>query len=1059
MNASAFGYRPAGDARKLALLAFLSMLLLGLGLPSAAADHSEGTGGSYLEEEFGTVPKSQAGQAVSGQSSIPWVLSLAGTVLLISTSRFRSAIFSISTKRFRGGFARTVFPFSLILLVASGSVLMIFPTAVATQSAPPSIDGQWYKGDLHKHTWLFGGKRDLGDIVYNYKQLGYNFLFQGDHDYGKLNGYNFTETLDVTTGGLVKMVGDEWDRSPDEVPSSPCSTSAGVVERSSARAKTGTYSMHLSLTTSSLTCNGYWWDTTYHDETVSFARQNTLLNFSVYPTQFTPDKSGFAVHMFINVRSRPYDITLGNDATVPTNIGGLDDGKVEFSVYYGIPPYANSTFKKAVRLSEPTLNEWNTYSLDLSSMIPAAFGFDFHPTAGPYTVSIRAYSSGSFRSEFFLDDFFLYNHNGLSFKELQAWKNSIIHTWDTANFKTFPSIEFSYLHHINYHLFNYTDPAKMVFSNELVPAGSKNSAFTQLIVDYVQRQGVPAELNHPLTGSDPTPYMGWGTDVMDIMSSTREVGGLDVTDQNKVLAMWDYFLSNGAWILGVAASDSGTVGTSSFMERAPAVYIYAEELEALSLLKSMFEGRVFFGRQTYAGPLIFNTAPATEPYPSRYTRFIPDQGSTTTVGLYLKAGGMSSNWEVRWIRNGTVIATDSVGDGTFEAQRIFEVPDNANYFRIEIRDKSSACLDCLVAGTNPILFQKVPNLPQRTALFLSNVVTSTDLNYTRPSISGLNLVSFAGSSISFQVGVPGGARSTIYLQTSLTPSDVTGAESWTYDSEIDLLTVTTLGPSLVSVELSSGEPVPLGSVAVTPDSANVSRNGSIQFQAIAYDSNGDPVYGITFTWGTSVPGATIDSTGKFTAGETTGLFVDGVSATADGISGFADVQVLESTPASLILRPIGPGSRTEWSKMSACSANWICVSETTPDNDVTYVRTATPGRTDLYSFETVSALIPAGSTIEWVEVTLFARMSCSTGGTVNISLSSEGLTVGGDTISLNSEKDPYPQYEQRWLTSPFSGSAWTLSELDSLEAGQTFLSGCQSARVTNLTFEIRYVTP
>jgi len=145
--------------------------------------------------------------------------------------------------------------------------------------------------------------------------------------------------------------------------------------------------------------------------------------------------------------------------------------------------------------------------------------------------------------------------------------------------------------------------------------------------------------------------------------------------------------------------------------------------------------------------------------------------------------------------------------------------------------------------------------------------------------------------------------------------------------------------------------------------------------------------------------------------------------------------------------------------MSACSANWICVSETTPDNDVTYVRTATPGRTDLYSFETVSALIPAGSTIEWVEVTLFARMSCSTGGTVNISLSSEGLTVGGDTISLNSEKDPYPQYEQRWLTSPFSGSAWTLSELDSLEAGQTFLSGCQSARVTNLTFEIRYVTP
>jgi hypothetical protein len=86
----------------------------------------------------------------------------------------------------------------------------------------------------------------------------------------------------------------------------------------------------------------------------------------------------------------------------------------------------------------------------------------------------------------------------------------------------------------------------------------------------------------------------------------------------------------------------------------------------------------------------------------------------------------------------------------------------------------------------------------------------------------------------------------------------------------------------------------LTSIVVSPASTRVAFNKTKQFTANGFDQLGDPISTGTITW--TATGGTIDETGLFTAGETTGEFA--VTATVGLITKDGVVRVLEKIPST-----------------------------------------------------------------------------------------------------------------------------------------------------------------
>lgn len=85
------------------------------------------------------------------------------------------------------------------------------------------------------------------------------------------------------------------------------------------------------------------------------------------------------------------------------------------------------------------------------------------------------------------------------------------------------------------------------------------------------------------------------------------------------------------------------------------------------------------------------------------------------------------------------------------------------------------------------------------------------------------------------------------------------------------------------------------SISVSPDSATLHPGGTQTFIATAYDNLNNPIPGVAFIWSVVAGGGTIDNSGNFIAGGTTGTFANTVRASAYGVNGFASVTI-DPTP-------------------------------------------------------------------------------------------------------------------------------------------------------------------
>lgn len=153
-----------------------------------------------------------------------------------------------------------------------------------------------------------------------------------------------------------------------------------------------------------------------------------------------------------------------------------------------------------------------------------------------------------------------------------------------------------------------------------------------------------------------------------------------------------------------------------------------------------------------------------------------------------------------------------------------------------------------------------------------------------------------------------------------------------------------------------------------------------------------------------------------------------------------------------MLRPDNVGSLTNLTA-SGCGLNYLCVDEGNPDEDATAVnRAANSYATDVYSLED-----PPGTSGSINNVTVYCRArKHQSQGSVRPTVYFNATEYNGAEQDLTTS---FSDYSHEWATNPNTGSAWTWSEINALQAGAS-IKGQNSnfpAYCTQVWVEVSYI--
>jgi hypothetical protein len=168
-------------------------------------------------------------------------------------------------------------------------------------------------------------------------------------------------------------------------------------------------------------------------------------------------------------------------------------------------------------------------------------------------------------------------------------------------------------------------------------------------------------------------------------------------------------------------------------------------------------------------------------------------------------------------------------------------------------------------------------------------------------------------------------------------------------------------------------------------------------------------------------------------------------------AGFLPQPVL-SSPDLVTLRPNGPGTYTEFDNLVGAPTHWEAVDDVTPDDDSTYVDSATFGDRDTYAL--TASGIPAGSTIHSVTVYVYAERYAEWWESLFWIMIRSGTT--NDFSDARISRRDYRLFSHEWTTDPNTGSAWTVAAVNALEAGAAVGTG---VRVSQVYVEVDYTPP
>jgi hypothetical protein len=198
----------------------------------------------------------------------------------------------------------------------------------------------------------------------------------------------------------------------------------------------------------------------------------------------------------------------------------------------------------------------------------------------------------------------------------------------------------------------------------------------------------------------------------------------------------------------------------------------------------------------------------------------------------------------------------------------------------------------------------------------------------------------------------------------------------------------------------------------------------IQIYYLPHDTTGsfkvkiNGVLDIDFSGSTSPSTANIDRVGIYCPGGSASYYFDNFvvdDAAWTGVSRIA------------LCAPTGAGNSAQWTP--SAGNNWDCVEEI-PYSDTEYVSTNTVDQVDTYA---LSDLPSAAAVVKCVQVVARARKEGSA-TPQNIALAVR--TTGGDAYSADQAlQTSFQSHMKIWETNPGTAAAWTVSEVNAMEAG------------------------
>ncbi len=593
-------------------------------------------------------------------------------------------------------------------------VVLLLGTVAGVSTAAAAPGWQWYKVDAHTHSVVSADAfPDLGMQAYRAKAAGYSALFQTDHSLAS----DFP--ISGITANTLKFddVYGRW--TPGTFGSLTSSTNALV----STPVKTGSSSLRVKAESSS-SGEAFVWT----KRGPNFRSGDITLKVSIYPTRIDP---GSGVYV---------SASIGQDASIAPN-------PVGYTTQAGVPSPGKSTVlvwqlgSARTPSSDPnrrvithslgpyTLNAWNTYTINVTQALEAIPVAD-RPLAYNALSHLKLAAAGNGGSaEAYFDAYSLLPSAPQTPANEFAYRNSIIHDYDTSTFKIFPAVEMGVHQHANRFNFDFSDPGQFVAYPEGIDG-----------IFPTQQSAYPVQLNHPgwPGGVSAQTAIDTGGNGADLMEVAKEEPWSDI---------WDDILKQGIQIIGTETTDKheASYGTSSM-----GTIIYAPALESHQLLRSLFEGRAFFKEGNVSG-MVLGLPGASEPYPARYPIYASPDKATADVRLSI-ASGLSATDTVRWIVDDQILWNDTAGSSSYAATKSIPLPGSFTYVRAEVRSSTGA----FKAGTEPIFFRDVGGLPADKTFNVDGVVTADGLGYTKLMTKGITTSAWDATarSLSFTLANP-----------------------------------------------------------------------------------------------------------------------------------------------------------------------------------------------------------------------------------------------------------------------------------------------------------------
>ena len=173
-----------------------------------------------------------------------------------------------------------------------------------------------------------------------------------------------------------------------------------------------------------------------------------------------------------------------------------------------------------------------------------------------------------------------------------------------------------------------------------------------------------------------------------------------------------------------------------------------------------------------AGKVNFNLESGLqEPYPARYPVYVSNTLGATNVHLGIP-NGISATHKVDWIRNDTLIATDTVSGTSYDVLKSIPLDGASTYVRAEIRLISNGTVRAM---TQPIFFKDVPNLPASMRFYVNGVTTANGRGYTRTITKGITSASWntGNQTLSLTLENANGSLVDMRVFTNTSPQQIT----------------------------------------------------------------------------------------------------------------------------------------------------------------------------------------------------------------------------------------------------------------------------------------------